>query len=376
MFSSLSYLTLQEYWWFLVALLGGLFVFMTFVQGGQTLLYTLGKSEEKRDLIVNTLGRKWELSFTMLVMFGGALFAAFPLFYATSFGGAYYVWMAILFCFILQAVAYEYRKKPDNVFGEKTYEIFLFINGSLGIILIGTALGTLFTGGNFIVSENHLSHWTKATYGLEAVLNPFNVAFGFMLFFLSRLLGAMYFINAIDDKDILDRARKILKYETIIFLLLFVFVVGDILMMKGYNYDPVTKIVNIEDFKYLHNFIAMPVVAISAVLGALLLLCGIYLDIVKKIDKGIWPAGLGVILVVVSLFLILGYNHTAFYPSLANLQSSLTIENSSGSKYTLVAMSYVSLMIPFVLGYIIVVWRAMNKDKVTVDEIKNDPHHY
>ena len=376
MFSSLSYLTLQEYWWFLVALLGGLFVFMTFVQGGQTLLYRLGNNEEKRDLIVNTLGRKWELSFTMLVMFGGALFAAFPLFYATSFGGAYYVWMAILFCFILQAVAYEYRKKPDNVFGERTYEIFLFINGSLGIILIGTALGTLFTGGNFIVNESHLSHWTKTTYGLEAVLNLFNVAFGFMLFFLSRLLGAMYFINAIDDEEIIKRARKVLKYETIIFLVLFVYVVVDILFMKGYNYDPTTKIVNLESMKYLHNFISMPLVAISAVVGALFLLCGICLDLVKKSDKGIWPAGVGVVLVVISLFLVLGYNHTVYYPSLADLQSSLTIENSSGSKYTLTAMSYVSLMVPFVLGYIIVVWRAMNKKKVTVDEIKNDPHHY
>lgn len=376
MFETLSYLTLQQYWWFLVGLLGGLFVFMTFVQGGQTLLWTLGKTEAQRDLIVNALGRKWELSFTMLVMFGGALFAAFPLFYATSFGGAYYVWMAILFCFIIQAVAYEYRKKPNNFFGEKTYEVFLFINGSLGIILIGTALGTLFTGGNFIVNDLNLSHWTKSSYGLEAVLSFFNVAFGFMLFFLARLLAALYFINAIDDEELISRARIVLKYETGIFLILFLYVVGAILMMNGYGYDPVTKVVAPEAHKFLHNFMAMPVVAVSAILGAVLLLWGIAMDLFYKSDKGIWFGGIGAVLVVLSLFLILGYNHTAYYPSLADPQSSLTIENSSGSRYTLTAMSYVSLMVPFVLTYIAVVWRAMNRTKITVDEVEHDPHHY
>ncbi len=376
MFDTLSYLTLQQYWWFLVGLLGALFVFMTFVQGGQTLLWTLGKTEAQRDLIVNALGRKWELSFTMLVMFGGALFAAFPLFYATSFGGAYYVWMAILFCFIIQAVAYEYRKKPDNLFGEKTYEVFLFINGSLGIILIGTALGTLFTGGNFIVSDAHLSHWTKPTYGLEAVLSFFNVAFGFMLFFLARLLAALYFINAIDDEEVIRRARIVLKYETWIFLILFLYVVGAILTMNGYGYDPATKVVAPEAYKFLHNFMALPAVTLSAILGAILLLWGIALDLFFKSDKGIWFAGIGTVLVVLSLFLILGYNHTAYYPSLADPQSSLTIENSSGSRYTLTAMAYVSLMVPFVLAYIAVVWRAMNRTKITVDEVEHDPHHY
>ncbi len=376
MFETLSYLTLQEYWWFLVGLLGALFVFMTFVQGGQTLLWTLGKTEIQRDLIVNTLGRKWELTFTALVMFGGALFAAFPLFYATSFGGAYYVWMAILFCFIIQAVAYEYRKKPNNVFGEKTYEVFLFINGSLGIVLIGTALGTLFTGGHFVVNDMHLSHWTVPSYGLEAALVFFNVAFGFMLFFLSRLLAALYFINAVDQAEIIDRARTVLKYETWIFLILFVYVIANILLMQGYNYDPVSKVVTLESMKYLHNFMAMPLVAGLAVIGTLLLIWGVILALFFKSDKGIWPAGSGVVMVVLSLFLILGYNHTAFYPSLSDIQSSLTIENSSGSKYTLTAMSYVSLLVPFVLGYIIVVWRIMNREKITETEVKNDPHHY
>jgi len=376
MFEKLSYLTLQEYWWFLVGLLGALFVFMTFVQGGQTLLYRLGKSETERDLIVNALGRKWELTFTTLVMFGGALFAAFPLFYAVSFGGAYYVWMAILFCFILQAVAYEYRKKPGNLYGERTYEIFLFINGSLGIILIGIALGTLFTGGYFVVDDNHLSHWTRSSYGLEAVFSFFNVAFGLMLFFLARILAALYFINAVDEEAIVNRARIILKYETAIFLILFLYVLGSILTMPGYGYDPQTFVVKKEALKFLHNFEAMPLVAGMTVLGASLLLVGIGMDLFGKSDKGIWPGGFGVVLVVLSLFLILGYHHTVFYPSLDDPQSSLTIQNASGSRYTLVAMSYVSLMVPLVLGYIVLVWRAMNRHKMTLQEVENDPHHY
>ena len=376
MFETLSYIQLQQYWWFLVSLLAALFVFMTFVQGGQTLLWSLGKTEDQRDVIIGALGRKWELTFTTLVMFGGALFAAFPLFYATSFGGAYYVWMAILFCFIIQAVAYEYRKKPGNVFGEKSYEVLLFINGSLGVVLIGTALGTLFTGGNFVVNEMHLSHWTVPTYGLEAVFNFFNVAFGLMLLFLARLLAALYFMNAIDNAEILKRVRIVLKYEIWIFLLLFLYVAGSILTMQGYSYDPNTFIVSLEPMKFLHNFLAMPVIAGTFVGGVLLLLVGLGLGIFSKSDKGIWAAGVGVILVVISLFLILGYNHTAYYPSLADIQSSLTIQNSSGSHYTLTAMSYVSLLVPFVLGYVIIVWRVMNREKITVDEIKNDPHHY
>jgi len=376
MFNTLSYLQLQEYWWFIVSLLAALFVFMTFVQGGQTLLWSLGKTEDQRDVIVSALGRKWELTFTTLVMFGGALFAAFPLFYATSFGGAYYVWMAILFCFIIQAVAYEYRKKPGNVFGEKTYETFLFINGSLGIVLIGTALGTLFTGGNFIVNDMNLSYWTMSSYGLEAVLNFFNVAFGFMLLFLARLTAALYFISAIDNEEIVRRSRIVLKYEIWIFLGLFLYVAGTLLTMNGYSYDTQTFFVSLEPMKYLHNFMALPVLAATFVVGVVLLLVGLSMGIFSKTDKGIWSAGIGIILLVTALFLMLGFNHTAYYPSLADIQSSLTIQNSSSSQYTLVAMSYVSLMIPFVLGYIIVVWRIMNRDKITVDEVKNDPHHY
>ena len=375
MFEKLSYLQLQEYWWFLIALLAALFVFMNFVQGGQSLLWTLAKNEDEKDLIVNSLGQKWELGFTTLVMFGGALFAAFPLFYATSFGGAYYVWMAILFCYIIQAVAYEYRKKPNNVFGEKTYETLLFVNGSLGIILVGTALGTLFSGGNFVVNSMYLSHWTKSSYGLEAVLNLFNVAFGFMLFFLARIQAALYFINSVDDENIIKRAKIVLKYESIIFLILFAYVAFSIFTMTGYSYDPIAKVVSKEPLKYWHNLLDMPLVAGALGLGVVLLLSGIVAGL-KQSAKGIWLSGIGTILVVISLFLILGYNHTAYYPSLADMQSSLTIENSSGSRYTLVAMSYVSLMVPFVLGYIIWAWRAMNSKKISIEEVKNDPHSY
>ncbi|HFU77063.1 MAG TPA: cytochrome d ubiquinol oxidase subunit II, partial [Epsilonproteobacteria bacterium] len=332
--------------------------------------------EDQRDLIISALGRKWELTFTTLVMFGGAIFAAFPLFYATSFGGAYYVWMAILFCFIIQAVAYEYRKKPNNFFGVKTYEFFLFINGSLGIILIGIALGTLFTGGNFIVNEMNLSHWTKASYGLEGALNWFNLAFGFMLFFLARLLGGLYLINTIDNAEIIKKVHNVLKYETGIFLVLFLYVIGNIITMQGYTYDPVTLVTSIGSMKYLENFLALPVVSGVFITGVVLLLLGLGIGIFSSSDKGIWSAGIGTVFVVASLFLILGYNNTAYYPSLSDIQSSLTIQNSSSSHYTLEAMSYVSLLVPFVLGYIVMAWRVMNREKITVDEVKNDPHHY
>lgn len=376
MFENLSYLTLQQYWWFLIALLGALFVFMNFVQGGQTLLFTTAKNDLERDLIVNSLGRKWELGFTSLVMFGGALFAAFPLFYATSFGGAYYVWMAILFCFIIQAVAYEYRKKPNNLLGTRTYELFMLINGSLGIILIGTALGTLFTGGNFVINDMHLSHWTKASYGLEAALNPFNVAFGLMLFFLARVQAALYFLDNIADERLSRRNRIIVRYESMLFLILFLYVLFQILTMTGYSYDPATKIVTPEAHKYLHNFMQMPLVTAIFTAGVLLLLGGMAMGAFSQSSRGIWLSGIGTVLSVTALFLILGYNHTAYYPSLADLQSSLTIENSSGSRFTLTAMAYVSLMVPFVLGYIILVWRAMDKTPLTAEEVEQDPHHY
>lgn len=371
-----SLYTLQTYWWLLVSIIGALFVFMTFVQGGQTLLHKLGKTEEERDLIINSLGRKWELTFTALVMFGGALFAAFPLFYAVSFGGAYYVWMAILFCFIIQAVSYEYRKKPNNLFGERFYERMLFINGSLGIFLIGAALGTLYRGGNFVVNQMHLSHWTTATYGLEALLDPFNVAFGLMLVFLSRMQGALYLYNNIAHEAIAQRALKHLKYDTLLFLPLFLYVAGSMLFQTGYSYDPQTHLVTAESMKLLHNLMAYPLLAIVLVAGVLLLLIGVALALFRNNNRAIWLSGTGTVMVVTILLLILGINHTVYYPSLVDLQSSLTIENSSGSHYTLYVMSIVSLLVPVVLGYIFALWRSMDKTKLTMQEVQSDPHHY
>ncbi len=376
MLDSISLLTLQTYWWLIVSLLGALFVFMTFVQGGQPLLYTLGKTDDERSLIINSLGRKWELTFSTLVMFGGALFAAFPLFYAVSFGGAYYVWMAILFCFIIQAVSYEYRKKPDNVFGEKFYEKLLFINGSLGVFLLGVALGTLYTGGNFVVNEMHLSHWTKASYGLEALLNPFNVSFGVMLVALSRIQASLYFYNNLDNEAIAKRTMKTLKNNTLIFLPFFLFVIGFILLQEGYAYIPKSKIVFIAPMKFLHTLLDYPFLLAILLIGVGTLLYGIYSALYKQNKKAIWFSGTGTVLAVTVLLFILGFNHTAYYPSLVDLQSSLTIENSSGSHYTLSVMSVVSLLVPVVLGYIFLVWRSMDKTQMTIEEVNADSHHY
>lgn len=374
MFGSLSLLTLQQYWWFIVALLGALFVFLMFVQGGQTLLNRLAKTEEEKNVIVASLGRKWELSFTSLVMFGGALFAAFPLLYAVSFGGAYYVWMAILICFVIQAVSYEYRKKPDNFLGQKTYETFLFINGSLGIILIGIALATFYTGANFIKNEMNLSTWTNHTYGLEAILNPFNVAFGLTIFFLARVQASLYFINNIDEDAIVQRAHTQLKNDAILFLAFFLVVAVTLMMLSGVRYDG-NKFQVIEHL-FFHNLFTSPSILTAFLVGVGLVLYALYSTLFQASRKGIWFSGVGTVLTVVALLSLIGFNHTAIYPSLSDLGSSLNIENASGSHYTLTAMSYVSLMVPFVLGYIYLVWRSMDKEKITSDEIESDHHHY
>lgn len=372
----ITLLDLQIYWWLLVSVIGALFVFMTFVQGGQTLLYTLGKTEDERDVLINSLGRKWELTFTTLVMFGGALFAAFPLFYAVSFGGAYYVWMAILFCFIIQAVAYEYRKKPNNFYGERFYETLLYINGSLGIFLIGVALATLFSGANFIVNDMNLSHWTVQSYGLEAVLNPFNVAFGLMLVFLSRVQGALYFFNSVNEPSITQRVKNVVKINFLMFLPLFLYVVAVILFSDGLVYDPITKVVSVTSMKFLHLFLDLPSLLMLLVIGVVSLLYGVYKALFKNSQKAIFFTGFGTVLTVSIILFILGVHNSVFYPSLANIQSSLTIQNSSGSFYTLSVMSVVSLLVPVVLAYVFVVWRAMDAKKITIDEIKSDPHHY
>lgn len=374
MFESLSHLTLQQYWWFIITLLGGLFVFMMFVQGGQTLLNTLAKNENEKNLLIASLGRKWELTFTTLVMFGGALFAAFPLLYAVSFGGAYYVWMAILFCFIIQAVSYEYRKKPDNFLGQKTYETFLFINGSLGIILIGIALATFYTGANFIKTDMNLSSWTNHTYGLEAVLNPFNVAFGLTVFFLARAQASLYFINNIDESTIIQRATKQLKSDALLFLAFFLAVAFSLLFMSGVAYSE--KGFEVVEHLFLHNLISTPFILIALLLGVSMVLYAFYITLFKGSNKGVWFSGTGTVLTVVALLGLIGFNHTAIYPSLADIASSLSIENSSGSHYTLTAMSYVSLFVPFVLAYIYLVWKSMDKEKLTSKEVEADHHHY
>lgn len=390
MFESMSLLSLQQYWWIIISLLGALLVFLMFVQGGQTLLYTLGKTEDERTLLVNLLGRKWELTFTTLVTFGGAFFASFPLFYSTSFGGAYWVWMAILIAFVLQAVSYEYRRKPGNFLGKRTFETFLFINGLLGTFLIGTAVATFFTGSEFSVDKMNIvnmagdampviSQWKGPAHGLEAVLNPQNLLLGLTLFFLSRALAVLYFMNRVADGQILARSRKQLLYNAAPFLLFFLGFTVWTFLSDGFAVDPVTKQVSPEPYKYFHNLLQMPVVAVMFLVGVAGVLLGLIRPLVrfeKCHARGIWPAGIGTVLTVWALFLLAGLNHTAYYPSTYDLQSSLTIENSSSSHYTLTAMSYVSFLVPFVLAYIWYVWRAMDRKKITVEEIESETHKY
>ena len=381
-----TYILLQHYWWFIVSLLGALLVFLLFVQGGQTLLYSVGKTDDERSVVVNVLGRKWEFTFTTLVTFGGAFFASFPLFYSTSFGGAYWVWMAILLFFVIQAVSYEFRTKANNLLGKKTYESFLFLNGMFGTILLGTAVATFFTGSKFSVDFNNISNyaggnvvisgWETPWHGLEAVLNPVNVALGLAVFFLSRVLASLYFMNSVENEDIFKRSKKQLLYNAIPFLVFFLFFLIAILMRAGFAVNPASNEVYMDNYKYLNNFIQMPIVAAVFLIGVLLVLFGIGKSLFTRWTKGIWFAGLGTVLTVLGLLLNVGYNNTSYYPSTFDLQNSLTIFNSSSSKFTLTVMSYVSLLVPFVLAYIVYVWRAMNKKKITVDEIKDDSHAY
>jgi len=390
MFEALSQIALQEYWWILVSLLGAILVFLMFVQGGQTLIYTLGKTEDERSILVNLLGRKWEFTFTTLVTFGGAFFASFPLFYSTSFGGAYWVWIAILLAFVVQAVSYEYRNKPNNLFGKRTFETLLFINGLLGTVLIGTAVGTFFTGSAFSVDTLNItkitgnempiiSEWKGAAYGLEAALNLRNLALGLTVFFLARVLALLYFMNRIKHAEIMERVKKQLLINAIPFVAFFLMFTIWLLFSDGFAVNPISKVVSIESYKYLHNLIAMPAVAFLFVLGVAMVLLGIIRPLtcfVKCGTKGIWLTGIGTILTVFSLFLVAGFNNTAYYPSTYDLQSSLTIENSSSSHYTLAIMSYVSLLIPFVLAYIWYAWMSIDSKKIDIQEINEDSHSY
>ena len=376
MFENLSLLALQQYWWVLVSVLAALFVFLTFVQGGQTLIYTIGKTAGEKTILLNTLGRKWEFTFTTLVTFGGAFFASFPLFYATSFGGAYWVWLAILIVFVIQAVAYEYRMKPANLLGAKTFEIFLVINGLLGTILVGTAVGTFYNGAMFSLNDMNQVDWQTPFRGLEAVLTFHNVALGLAVFFLARVLGLLYFIFTVDHEAIVARSRKQLLYNTIPFLAFFLYFVIALLLKQGFAVNPDTGEVFMEKYKYLHNVLQMPLNTVILLVGVLGVLWGIISTLFMNSSKGFWFAGTGTVLTVFALFIIAGFNNTAFYPSIYDLQSSLTIQNASSSKFTLTAMSYVSLLIPFVLAYIVYFWKVMNRKKITEEEMKEESHVY
>ncbi|MDR1743600.1 MAG: cytochrome d ubiquinol oxidase subunit II [Dysgonamonadaceae bacterium] len=383
----ITYSFLQEYWWFIISLLGGLLVFLLFVQGGQSMIKSLGKTEDERRLIVYALGRKWEYTFTTLVTFGGAFFASFPLFYSTSFGGAYWVWMLLLFSFVLQAVSYEFQSKPGNVFGTGTYRTFLFLNGLLGPFLIGAAVATFYTGSAFAVSKGNLvglggvgpviSQWQNPLHGLEALFDIRNWCLGLAVLFLARTLAALFFVNRLDDESLVSRARKYVLYNGIPFVVFFLTFLIWTLVAKGFAVDPATKAVSLEPLKYLNNFIQMPIVLIFFLLGVVAVLYGVIATVFQTgFKKGIWFAGAGTVITVTMLLLIAGYNNTAYYPSTADLQSSLTIRNSSSSEFTLTAMSIVSILVPFVLAYIIYAWRALEKKRLSVEDLKTDGHAY
>lgn len=374
----ITYEFLQQYWWFLISLLGGLLVFLMFVQGGNALIFFAGKKEHERQLIVNSTGRKWELTFTTLVTFGGAFFASFPLFYSTSFGGAYWVWILILITFVFQAVSYEFQSKAGNILGKNTFRVFLTLNGFLAPLLIGTAVGTFFTGSTFTVNKNAvgdaimptISQWTNAWHGLEAVTNPFNVAFGLMVMLLAVSLGALYMINNISNEELSKHLRKSLLVSFTGFLVIFLFVVYNLFTMEGFAVIE-NGIITMQEGKYLTNILDMPVVLVMFLIGAVLLVAGVALTLIKHtFTRGIWPSAIGTVLAVMAIFMIAGYNGTAYYPSVADLQSSLTLANSCSSEFTLKTMAIVSLIIPFVVAYIAYFWHKMDKKQLTREEIE------
>nr|WP_315408538.1 cytochrome d ubiquinol oxidase subunit II [uncultured Prevotella sp.] len=380
----MTYDFLQHYWWFIISLLGGLLVFLLFVQGANSMIFQLGKTDEERRMLINSTGRKWEFTFTTLVTFGGAFFASFPLFYSTSFGGAYWVWVLILFTFIIQAISYEFQNKAGNLFGVRTFQTGLIINGILGPLLLGGAVATFFTGSNFIVEKGNItdfmqpviSHWANGSRGLDVLLNPWVVIFGISVVFLARILGTLYINNNVNDDIIRGRVRKQLLVNTVLFLLFFLPFLIVTLVGEGYAVNEVGVIV-MEPMKYLNNLLAMWPLAIILLVGVVLLLFGIIKTVLKPdYVRGIWPAGIGVVLVVLVLFLIAGWNNTAYYPSTADPQSSLTLQNSSSSEFTLKAMFYVSFLVPFVLAYIVYAWRAIDKKAIDRKEIAEDDHAY
>ena len=392
MFSFLDYNGLQHYWWMIVSLLGALLVFMLFVQGGQTLIFSLAKTEKEKTMLLNATGRKWEITFTTLVTFGGAFFASFPLFYSTSFGGAYWVWMAILFAFIIQAVSYEFRSKANNFLGTKTFDVFLFINGVLGSILLGVAVSTFFTGSEFSVEKSNIinqnlqkmpiiSAWETPFHGLEAVWTVEKLAFlqnislGLAVFFLARILANLYFQKIIDSENIQKNSIKSLKINSILFLVFFLFWLIRLLLIDGFAVNPANQEVSMEAHKYLNNFLEMPFVLVVFLIGVVLVLVGVFINVFRKSKNGIWFSGIGTVLTVWMLLLNAGFNNTAFYPSTYNLQNSLTIYNSSSSEFTLRTMSYVSLLVPFVLAYIALVWKKLDAKNISEKDLEETEAH-
>ena len=382
----MTYTFLQHYWCFIVSLLGALLVFLLFVQGANSVARSLGWTEEGRRLVYNSTGRKWEFTFTTLVTFGGAFFASYPLFYSTSFGGAYWLWMIILFTFVLQAVSYEFQNKIGNFLGPKTFQFFLTLNGIIGPLLLGGAVATFFEGSNFIVDKANLvdagaitpviSRWANASHGLDALLNPWVLVLGFAVVFLARVLGILYVMNNVDDEDIRSRGSVRLIGAAVPFLVLFVAYLVHVLLKDGYAYNA-EGVIYMEPYKYLHNFIQMWYLLVVLLIGVVLVLFGIGKTIFsKKYICGIWPAGIGTVLTVLALLLSCAWNNTAYYPSTADLQSSLTMANSCSSEFTLRTMFYVSLLVPFVLAYIIYAWRAIDKKKITKEELQGDDHAY
>jgi len=372
----ISHIFLQHYWWMIIALLASLLVFLMFVQGGQSLIFSLPENNLQKTMIVNAMGRKWEFTFTTLVTFGGAFFASFPLFYSASFGGAYWVWIAILFSFIIQAISYEYRSKPANLLGQKTFDVFLFLNGSLGPFLIGVAVATFFTGSQFSLNEMNQVKWETPWHGLEALINGRNLALGLAILFLARTNGLLYLINTIDDPALVDRSVNKLIMNAIAFLVFFLFFVITLLVSEGFAYDKATGAVTMEKFKYLHNLLQMPLVLVIFLAGVAAVLYGIGITLFRGKRIGIWFSGSGTVLAVFAIMLVAGFNRTAFYPSAYDLNSSLTIDKASSSLFTLKTMMFISFIVPFVIVYMWYAWKAINNKKITAEEMKTDGHIY
>jgi cytochrome bd ubiquinol oxidase subunit II len=358
-----------------MSVVGSTLVFLLFVQGAQTLIDVLAKTKDEKNMVINSIGRKWEFTFTTLVMFAAGMFASFPLFYATSFGGAYYAWKIFLISFVIQAVSFEFRRKKGNLLGERTYEWFMYINGFIGTFVLGAAVATFFTGSDFIRNDYNLTFWQTELYGLEILLNFTNISLGVAVLFLARTLGSLYIINNINSDTILQRARRQVGINAVVFLVFFLYFLVTIILKDGFAYDPTTKVVYMEPYKYLNNYLQMPVATILLLVGVVLVLWGIGIAWFKKSTQGIWFAGPGTFLTVLSLFWVLGYNNTSFYPSF-DLQSSLTIENASSSHYTLTAMTYISMLVPVVATYIFFTWRAIDKKKIDIEDVKEDSGHH